>query len=69
MVLRAIGYNTIFMQLTICLLTHFCRVIVQFGKVGFGPAMRINIMNDAQDPYENEENAIREKIRVGNAET
>ena len=66
------------MQLTIVFMNTFCIIIVtskasfhivQFGKFGLGWANKINIMNDAQDPYENEENAIREKIRVGNAET
>ena len=47
----------------------FCRIIVQFGKVGFGLTMRINNMNDAQDPYELEEHAMGENIRVGNVET
>ena len=31
--------------------------------------MRIDDMNDAQDPYEFEENAMGENVRVGNDET
>ena len=46
----------------------FCRVIVQFGKVGFGSAMRINSMNDAQDPYDIEVDAMGENIRFDNVE-
>ena len=52
------------MQLTICLLTQFCKIIIHIGKVGFGLAMKINSMNDAQDPYEHEEDAMG-----GNVET
>ena len=47
----------------------FCRVIVQFEKVGFGPTMRINNMNDAHNPYELEADAMGENIQVENAET
>ena len=55
------------MQLTIVLLTHFAESqspskavfhIVQFSKVGFGSTMRTYNMNDAQDPYEHEEDAM-----------
>ena len=49
----------------------FCRIIVtsketfhtvQFGKVGLCWAKKINIMNDAQDPYELETDAMGEII-------
>ena len=40
----------------------FWRVIVKFGKFGFGSAMRINNMNDAHDPYELEESSMGENI-------
>ena len=43
--------------------------IVQFGKFGLGWAKKINIMNDAQDPYELETDAMGENIQVENAET
>ena len=36
--------------------------IVQFGKFGLGWAKNINIMNDAQDPYEPETDPMGEKI-------
>ena len=41
---------------------------MQFEKVGSGLSMRINSMNDAQDPYELEEDAMGENIRFGNSE-
>ena len=56
----------------------FCRIIViskttfhivQFGKFGLGWAKKINIMNDAKDPYEPEANAMGENIQVENDET
>ena len=47
----------------------FCKVTVQFGKVGFGSAMRISNMNDAHDPYELRADAMGENIQVGNVET
>ena len=47
----------------------FCRVIVHFRKFGFGLAMRINSMNDAQDPYDFDVDSIGENIQVGNVET
>ena len=56
-------------QLTIVFINTFCRVIVQFGKVGFGLAMRTYNMNDAHDPYEHEADAMGGNIRVGNVET
>ena len=34
-----------------------------------GSAMRTYSMNDAQDPYEHEEDAMGENVRVGNVET
>ena len=55
----------------------FCRIIitsketfhiVQFGRFGLGWAKKINIMNDAQDPYEPETDAMGENIQVENAE-
>ena len=67
------------MQLTIVLLTHFAELqspskatfcIEQFQKFVLGWAkMRIDDMNDAQDPYELEEDAMGENVRVGNDET
>ena len=42
----------------------FWRVIVEFGKVGFGSAMRINNMNYAHDPYELEVDAMGENIEL-----
>ena len=33
-----------------------------------GSAMRTFSVNDAQDPYEHEEDAMGENVRVGNAE-
>ena len=47
----------------------FCRVILQFGKVSFGPSMRTYNMNDAQDRYEYEAYSMGENIEVGNVET
>ena len=38
------------------------------AKLLFGSAMRTYIMNDAQDPYEHEEDVMGENIRVENAE-
>ena len=38
-------------------------------KLVFGSTMRTYSMNDAQDPYEHEADAMGENIRVGNAET
>ena len=36
--------------------------IVQFGKFGIGWTKKINIMNDAQDPYEPEIDSMGENI-------
>ena len=56
----------------------FCRIIVtsketfqivQFGKFGLGWAKNINIMNDAQDPYEPETDSMGENIQVENDAT
>ena len=56
----------------------FCRIIVtskatfhivQFGNFGLGWAKKINIMNDAQDPYEPKTDSMGENIQVENAET
>ena len=62
-----------------CVINTFCRIIVTFKgniphrevlKSILGWAkMRIDDMNDAQDPYEFEEDAMRENFRVGNDET
>ena len=57
------------MQLTIVFMNTFCRIIVtskatfhivQFGKFGLGWAKKINIMSDAQDPYEPETDSMGE---------
>ena len=40
---------------------------MQFGKIGL--AMRTYNMNNAQDPYEHEEDVMGENIWVGNVET
>ena len=56
----------------------FCRIIatsketfhiVQFGKFGLGWAKKINIMDDAHDPYELETDSMGENIQVENDET
>ena len=66
------------MQLTIVLMNTFCRIIVtskatfhivQFGKFGLGWAKNINIVDDANDPYELETDAMGENIQVENVET
>ena len=55
------------MQLTIVFMNTFCRIvvtskekfhIVKLGKFGLGWVKKINIMNDAQDPYELKEDAM-----------
>ena len=53
----------------------FCRILViskatfQIGQFGnFGPTKMI-IMDDAQDPYEIEADAMGENVQVGNVET
>ena len=55
----------------------FCRIIVtskatfhivQFEKFGLGWAKKINIMNDAHDPYEPETDSMGENIHVQNSE-
>ena len=43
--------------------------IVHFGKFRLGWAKKINIMNDAQDPYEPKTDAMGENIQVENAKT
>ena len=43
--------------------------IVQFGKFGLGWTKKINIMNDAQDPYDPNRDAMGENIHVENAKT
>ena len=59
------------MQLAIVFVNTFCRIIVtskatfqivQFGKFGVGWSKKINTMNDAQDPYEPETDAMGENI-------
>ena len=58
------------MQLTNDVVNTFCRVIVQIEKKWvFGSAMRTYDMYDAQNPYEHEEDAMGENVRVGNADT
>ena len=66
------------MQLRIVFMNTFCRIIVtskasfhisQFGKFGLSWAKKINIMNDAQDPYEPKTYAMGENVQVDNAET
>ena len=56
----------------------FCKIIVtskatfhivQFGKFGLGWAKKINIMDDAQDPYQLEAYSMGENIHVDNAKT
>ena len=56
----------------------FCRIIVtskktfrivQFGKFCLGWAKKINLMDDAHDPYEPEIDSMGENIQVENAET
>ena len=47
----------------------FCRVIVHIGNLVFGSAMRTYGMNDAQDPYAHEEDAMGGNILVGNTNT
>ena len=47
----------------------FYRVIVHIGKWVVGSSMRTYSMNDAQDPYEQKEDAMGENVRVGNAKT
>ena len=44
----------------------FCRVIVHFGKVICGPAMRTHDEYDARDSYEHARDAMGENFRVGN---
>ena len=65
------------MQLTIVFMNTLCRIIatskaafhkVQFEKFGIGWAKKINIMSDAQDPYEPKTNSMGENIQVENAE-
>ena len=55
----------------------FCRIIVtpketfhivQFGKFGLRWDKKINIMDDAQDPYGPEIDAMGGNVQVGNAE-
>ena len=67
------------LQITIMFINTFCIIIVTFkretfhivqiSKFGFGSAMRNFSMNDAQDPYEHEEDVMGENICVGDAET
>ena len=65
------------MQLTVVFINTFCISpskatfhIEQFQKSVLGWAkMRIDDMNDAQDPYRFEENAMVENVIVGNDET
>ena len=56
----------------------FCRIIVtskasfhivQFGKFGLGWAKKINIMSDAQNPYDSETDVMGENIQFENAKT
>ena len=44
----------------------FCRVIVYFGKVSGGSAMRTHDRYDAWDSYERAQDAIGENVLVGN---
>ena len=44
----------------------FCRVIVYFGKVSCGSAMRTHDGYDARDSYEHARDAMGENVRVGN---
>ena len=47
-----------------------CRVITMLGMWVFGSTMRTYSMyDDTQNPYEHEEDAMGENVRVGNAET
>ena len=67
------------MQLTVVVINTLCRIAVTFkgnilhrvvSKFILGWAkMRIDNMNDAQDPYEFEEDVMGENVRVGNDET
>ena len=59
------------MHLTIVFMNTFCRIIVtsktafhivQFGKFGLGWAKKINIMDDAQYPYDLETYSMGENI-------
>ena len=61
--------SEITMQLTNDVVNTFCRVIVYIKKWFFGSAMRTYDMYDARNPYEHEEDAMGENIRVGNADT
>ena len=65
------------MYLTIVFMNTFCRIIVtskvtfhivQFGKFGLGWAKKINIMDDAHDPYDLDKYSIGENIQVENPE-
>ena len=51
------------------LLPHFVELECCLEKWVFGSVMRTYDMNDAQDPYVHEEDAMRENVRVGNGET
>ena len=68
----------IIMQLTIVFMNTFCRIIVtsketfhivQLGKFVLGWSKKINIMSNAQDPYEPETDSMGENIQVENVET
>ena len=57
------------MQLQWCLKTHFAESWCRLEKWVVGATKRTYAMNDAQNPYEFEEDAMRENFRVGNDET
>ena len=44
----------------------FCRVIVHFGKVGFGSAMRTYDRYEARDSYDCAQDAMGENVRAEN---
>ena len=44
----------------------FCRIIVYFGKVSCGSAMRNHDGYDARDSYEHAQDATGENVQVGN---
>ena len=44
----------------------FCRVIVHFGKVGFGSAMRTYDRYEARDSYDHAQYAIGENVQAKN---
>ena len=66
--------SEIFMQLANDVYEHILQSHSAYWKVGLGPtkkiiSQKINIMSDAQDPYDLEVDAMGEDIHIDNAET